>query len=107
MDIIIPTKTVLPGINEKRLKYIKEYTLRRNDSVKTKEINIYQGNEENVSENELLGKFTVQLMEINQDTKVKITMLLDHNSILLVEAFVNNEKNVETKLKIENKFSHD
>jgi len=107
MDIIIPTKTVLPGINEKRLKYIKEYTLRRNDSVKTKEIKIYQGNEENVSENELLGKFTVRLMEINQDTKVKITMLLDHNSILLVEAFVNNEKNVETKLKIEKKFSHD
>ena len=106
MDIIIPTKTVLPRINEKKLKYIKEYTLRRNDSVKTKEINIYQGNEENVSENELLGKFTVQLMEINQDIRVKITMFLDYNSILLVEAFVNNEKNVETKLKIENKFSH-
>ena len=60
-------------------------------------INIYEGYNENVSDNKLLGMFSIQLGKNNEEKKIKILMSIDHNSILKVIGYVNNEKNCENK----------
>ena len=98
MDIIVRAWTEIPLPNEKVLAYYKEYSLKRNNKNKMQIINIYEGYNENVSDNKLLGMFSIQLGKNNEEKKIKISMSIDHNSILKVIGFVNNEKNVEQKI---------
>ena len=98
MDIIVRAGTEIPLPNEKVLAYYKEYSLKRNNKNKMQIINIYEGYNENASDNKLLGKFSIQLGRNNEEKKIKISMSIDHNSILKVIGFVNNEKNVEQKI---------
>jgi len=97
MDIIVRAGTEIPLPNEKVLAYYKEYSLKRNNK-KMQIINIFEGYNENVSDNKLLGMFSIQLGKNNEEKKIKISMSIDHNSILKVIGFVNNEKNVEQKI---------
>ena len=97
MDIIIPVGTVLPQKNSKLLQYTKNYVLKGKSETKT--IKIYEGNCGNVSENELLGSFIVKLGKNNNENIIKISMLLDYNSILKVSAVINNGNKINIQLK--------
>ena len=100
MDIIVRAGTEIPLPNEKVLAYYKEYLLKRNNKNKMQIINIYEGYNKNVSDNKLLGMFSIQLGKNKKKKKIKISMSIDHNSILKVIGYVNNEKNVETKIEL-------
>ena len=45
-----------------------------------------------------MGVLPIQLGKNNEEKKIKILMSIDHNSILKVIGFVNNEKNAEQKI---------
>ena len=100
MSIIIPAGTVLP-VKDKSLKFYKEYYLEGKNILNSQTIKIYEGNNEMVSDNRLIGKFIINLNKNNKETKIRIIMYLDHNAILHVYGKVNDEKNNETELKIE------
>ena len=102
MDIIIPVGTEIPLKNEKSKKYSKKYTLKSTKDNSIQNISIYQGNNENVSNNYLLGIFSIQVGKVNSEKKVKIVMSIDHNSILEVIGYVDDEKNVTIKFNMIN-----
>ncbi len=98
MDIIIPVGTALPFIGKNLLKFAKIYNL---DNVKKDiVIKIYEGNNETIDDNFLLGDFVVKVGKENKGKKLKISMTLNHNSILKVEALVKDENNNETKIVV-------
>ena len=77
MDIIVRAGTEIPLPNEKVLAYYKEYSLKRNNKNKMQIINIYEGYNENASDNELLGVLTIQLGKNNEEKKIKILMSIE------------------------------
>ena len=99
MSIIIPKGTVLP-VKDTTLKFYREYTLGGKNILNLQVIKIYEGNNEMVSDNKLIGKLNINLNN-NKGIKIRITMCLDHNSILHVYGKVNDEKKNETELKME------
>ena len=104
MDIIIPVGTPLPSYKEKQKYFSKNYDLKRTNTKPNdiQNIKIYQGNNQLVDNNFLLGIFTIQLGKNNTEKKIRISMSIDYNSILKIFAYVNNEKNVEIKINMNN-----
>ncbi len=97
MNIIIPVGTVLPQKNTSLLTYKKSYYIKgKGELIK---INIYEGNCENVSENELIGNFSINLGKDKDKKTITISMALDYNSILKVSADINNENKLNIQLK--------
>ena len=101
MDTIIPRGLKIPFVGNNLLIYQKEYTLGGKKNPEKLTINIYEGNSDKVSENTFLEKFTIELDKKDKEQKMKISMILDHNSILRVNAKVNNEKDNEIKIKMD------
>ena len=89
MDIIIPAGTILPQKNSKLLSFNKLYEVKGKLRIIT--IKIYEGNSENVSNNELLGSFSVKLGNDNNEKTITIKMLINYNSMLKVSVFHNND----------------
>ena len=89
MDIIIPAGTILPQKNSKLLLFNKLYEVKGKLRIIT--IKIYEGNSENVSNNELLGSFSVKLGNDNNEKTITIKMLINYNSMLKVSVFHNND----------------
>ena len=96
MDIIVRAGNEIPLPYDKVLTCSKQYSLKSNNK-KVLPIKIYKGYYENASDNELLGVLPIQLGKNNEEKKIKISMIIDHNSILKVIGYVNNEKNCENK----------
>ena len=97
MDIFIPVGTVLPQKNAQLLQYQKNYYIQGESELIN--INIYEGNCEDVSKNELIGKFSINLGKDKEKKEITISMILDYNSILKVSAILNNGNKVNIKLK--------
>ena len=98
MDVIIPVGTQLPFIGKNILQFGKIYNL--DNTTKDVYINIYEGNNEKVDDNFLLGDFVVKLGNNNKGKKLKILMKINQNSILKVDAIVYDEKKNETKINV-------
>ena len=101
MDTIIPRGLQIPLDRKKLLRFEKEYILRGKKIPEKITINIYEGNSDKVSENTFLQKFTIELDKKEKEKKIKISMILDHNSILKVKAKVNDGKDNEIKIKMD------
>jgi len=100
MDIIIPPETQLPLYNEKPIVFSKSYILKSTNEFNIQNIGIFQGNNKDMNKNFLLGVFSIQLGNVNTEKKIKISMNIDHNSILEVVGYINNEKNVEIRINM-------
>ena len=98
---IIPRGLQIPLDRKNLLRFENEYTLQGKKIPEKLTINIYEGNSDKVSENTFLEKFTIELDKKDKEQKMKISMILDHNSILRVNAKVNNEKDNEIKIKMD------
>ena len=98
MDTIIPRGLQIPYVGKNLLRFEKEYTLGGKKNPEKLIINIYEGNSDKISENILLQKFTIELDKKEKEKKIKISMILDHNSILRVKAKVNDGKDNEIKI---------
>ena len=98
LSVIIPKGTILPLRRNNLLKHEKEYTIKGKNEETT--IRIFEGNNEKISDNNFLGEFTIKCNE-----KIKISMKIDHNSVLNVEAIaITNDKKLNSiKIKIMNK----
>ena len=96
LSVIIPKGTILPLRGNNLLKYEKEYYIKGNNEEIL--IRIFEGNNEKISDNNYLGEFKIKLN--GKDEIVSISMMLDYNSILNVEATNNGEKKNEIKIKI-------
>ena len=97
MNEIIPQGMNLP-IAGKTYVCAKKYTLKKGNKAKQK-IKIFEGNSQNIKENDYIGEFTITLDEDEKD--ILIQMKIDHNLILHVTAVVNGKKkenmNIEMK----------
>ena len=98
---IIPRGLEIPLDRKNLLRFEKEYTLRGKKIPEKITIKIYEGNSDKVSENKFLEKFTVELNKKDKEQKIKITMWLKHNSILKVNAKVNDGKDNVIKINMD------
>ena len=98
---IIPRGLEIPLDRKNLLRFEKEYTLRGKKIPEKITIKIYEGNSDKVSENKFLEKFTVELNKKDKEQKIKITMRLKHNSILKVNAKVNDGKDNVIKINMD------
>ena len=98
LNVIIPKGTILPLRGKNLLKFEKEYIITGENEETT--IRIFEGNNEKISDNNFLGEFKIKWNE-----KIKISMKIDHNSVLNVEAIaITNDKKLNSiKIKIMNK----
>ena len=101
MDTIIPRGLQIPFIGKNLLRFEKEYTLGGKKNPEKLTINIYEGNNDDVKKNTFLQKFIVELDKKDKEKKIKISMILDHNSVLKVNAKVNNGKDNEIKINMD------
>ena len=99
LNVIIPKGTILPLRGKNLLKFEKEYIITgKNEEIA---IRIYEGNNEKISDNNFLGDFKIKCNGKNET--FKISMIIDYNSILNVEASTNDKKLNSIKIKIMNK----
>ena len=101
MYTIIPRGLQIPFVGKNLLRFEKEYTLRGKKIPEKITINIYEGNSDKVSENTFLENFTVEINKKDKEQKIKITMRLKHNSILKVNAKVNDGKDNIIKINMD------
>ncbi len=98
LSVIIPKGTILPLRGNNLLKFEKEYIITGKNEVIT--IRIFEGNNEKISDNNFLGEFKIKCNGNNET--FKISMIIDYNSILNVEASTNDKKLNSIKIKIMN-----
>ena len=98
MATIIEKGTVLPLIG-KTLNYLKEFQL-GGKNPKSQTIKVYEGNSTTASENAYLGKFTISINQGKKDEKIKISMNIDHNSILHVKRIGSKNEEIDLKLNL-------
>ena len=98
MYTIIPRGLPIAFVGKNLLRFEKEYILRGKKIPEKITINIYEGNSDKVSENKFLENFTVELNKKDKEKKIQISMILDHNSILKVNAKVIDGKDNEIKI---------
>ena len=96
LSVIIPKGTILPLRGNNLLKFEKEYIITGKNEVIT--IRIFEGNNEKISDNNFLGEFKIKCNGNNET--FKISMIIDYNSILNVEASTNDKKLKSIKIKI-------
>ena len=101
MDTFIPRGLPIPLIGKNLVKFEKEYILGGKKNPEKLIIKIYEGNSNKVSENTFLQKFTIELDKKDKEKKIRISMILDHNSILKVKAKVNDGKDNEIKINMD------
>ena len=101
MDTIIPRGLQIPYVGKNLLRFEKDYILGGKKNPEKLTINIYEGNSPKVSENTFLQRFTIELDKKENEKKITISMILDHNSILKVKAKVNDGKDNEIKIKMD------
>ena len=99
LNVIIPKGTILPLRGKNLLKFEKEYIIRGENEETT--IRIYEGNNEKISDNNFLGEFKIKCNGKNET--FKISMIIDYNSVLNVEANTNDKNLNSIKIKIMNK----
>ena len=89
MKIIIPKGTLLPSSDN---KIFNQSFQPQNDKAKEINIKIYEGEDDFVWGNHLLGHFKIKGLKKDNNI-IDIEMILDHNSILTVVAKVNGKEN--------------
>ena len=101
MTKIIPKLTGLPNHNEKKF-FKKTFTIFK-DYQQSYTVRIYEGENELIKNNFLLGEFTVSGFEPKKrgEIVIEIIFYLDHDSILTVKARQNDE--IEKELTIKNR----
>ena len=88
MKIIIPKGTLLPSSDN---KIFKQSFQPQNKNIKDINVKIYEGEDDFVWGNHLLGRFKIKDLKKGNNI-IDIEMILDHNSILTVVAKVNGKK---------------
>ena len=101
MYTIIPRGLKIPLDRKNLLRFEKEYTLRGKKIPEKITIKIYEGNSDKVSENKFLENFSVELNKKDKEQKIKISMRLNHYSILKVNAKVNDGKDNVIKINMD------
>ena len=101
MYTIIPRGLQIPFVGKNLLRFEKEYTLGGKKNPEKLTINIYEENSVKLSENTFLQKFTVERDKKDKEKKIQISIILDHNSILKVNAKVNDGKDNVIKIKMD------
>ena len=100
MGIIIPSGTPIILRKGNLLLFKQAYNLETQKKVKNITIKIYQGNDKFVKNNEYLGEFNFDIKDSEKNVKIIISMLIDYNSILKVNAFVNDKKKKDIGIKM-------
>ena len=95
MQVIIQKGTLLPDIGKTTL-FRKNFAPEK-DYAKSYVVKIYEGENEDVNKNYLLGMFKVLIEhpDLRDKIIVKILMNLDHHSIITISASTNEEKKAE------------
>ena len=99
MKIIIPKGTLLPSSDN---KIFKQSFQPQNKNIKDINVKIYEGEDDFVWGNHLLGRFKIKDLKKGNNI-IDIEMILDHNSILTVVAKVNGKK-IESLVITKNDF---
>ena len=78
-DIIIPIGTVFPLRKGFLLKYIKKYKIAKGNNLK---IDIYEGNDKSVENNNFLGSINLMLNNDKKENNLEISMMIDETFTL-------------------------
>ena len=95
MEVIIQKGTLLPDLGKEKL--FRKIFVPEKDYAKSYTVKIYEGEDEDVNKNYLLGMFKVLIEhpDLRDKIIVKILMNLDHHSIITIRASTNEEKKAE------------
>ena len=95
-DIIIPIGTVFPLRKGFLLKYIKKYKIAKGNNLK---IDIYEGNDKSVKNNNFLGN--IYLLLDNIENNLEISMMIDETFTLNTTVRLSEKEITKIQYKIE------
>ena len=92
---IIPVGAKIP--ETKPMSFKKIFSV---EVIKKQVINIYEGNSENIKDNDILGKFEIDIENLKKKINIEINMILYSTSTIKIQLIIDKKVNKEIEIEL-------